>query len=1019
VQVSEGFGDTARGIFARRPHWAPDGSAIVFESNVYDVPARDNLTARGYHLYYVGYDPIANKVAVRGANGQLATKLVYGALLATGTVLDHRLTKADGNQQHARWLRGKFEESGHSYLGELLLETSDASFGDSKVARLRIETPINAVDVQEVSLFSELERGATVGLLAAHRRVRAGQPALERMFLEKEWVSYGEAPDYSVRLESSADGPVAVVTYTPRTPAALCHDLNRNRACDTASEDRNGDGQCTADDCMAAEVHDLFVAYDLSVVEPKLDAEGAIVAQPGALLAAAKKQLRTADVHPNVGGDFIAIDVASPINALAIAPGSELARIALHPKSSATISLALRERKVRQALYVKTNKQEPAPFVIPEGQLGHVREAVFSPDGSRLALAAVESGRPVLVSTEDLSGTQGLDKASIVPMRVEGLDWERVQRLYPCNWVGGYRNPFSGFYVSAFRGGIDELKVYSYARSAGAFASDAARGHDLLAADGRDAPIAVASGTCTSDLECPPYQLCTDGACATKSCDPRDPYSCARGACSLEPVPASLDTSEARWVCSVDCNADAECFQQECLNGPCRFCSDKLACTECRETVQDVGGLKIAAIEGCPDRNSFACEQGSCVTECYEIEDGHSTYLCDPATQYCKRGRCAAFDWSWQDLAPATLAGSGETQFNLPNLPVTTAISQLYPVEIEAYGVEDYGHPPELAVEGKIDTQGAQVYGTGWFDLGRVLVYNRTKGEAGSRKYTVYSPYPVTQLRLRLLTPPYENMNAGATGLLARDAQFCNAKAWSQGDRSACYRRASGSRPTVGYAVSIPEWEARRAWEQRTGAEHGYDSRQDDLAQSYLYGGQPAVIIRGLKVNGTSVLGGAVQRNLICAYADANQQGSLVPFDGERPRKLLFGDVAREQSNQKNAYFSSAPASTLLDVRSVTGASWAVLNCPFANPEHGAEVADLVVKVDVQYPNPGVLAKSFGITESKNGCLVELAGPGGTATYEPCREWVGGTASFDPMNDERQLHHTVDYYEFTSFGYDE
>src|SRR5690606_13885391 len=35
-QVTVGFGDTARGVFARRPRFSPNGQMIVFESNVAD-----------------------------------------------------------------------------------------------------------------------------------------------------------------------------------------------------------------------------------------------------------------------------------------------------------------------------------------------------------------------------------------------------------------------------------------------------------------------------------------------------------------------------------------------------------------------------------------------------------------------------------------------------------------------------------------------------------------------------------------------------------------------------------------------------------------------------------------------------------------------------------------------------------------------------------------------------------------------------------------------------------------------
>src|SRR5690606_10200344 len=51
-QVTRGFGDAARGMEARRPKWAPDGSALVFESNAFDVASGHNPT-RTSQIYYV------------------------------------------------------------------------------------------------------------------------------------------------------------------------------------------------------------------------------------------------------------------------------------------------------------------------------------------------------------------------------------------------------------------------------------------------------------------------------------------------------------------------------------------------------------------------------------------------------------------------------------------------------------------------------------------------------------------------------------------------------------------------------------------------------------------------------------------------------------------------------------------------------------------------------------------------------------------------------------------------------
>ena len=29
-------------------------------------------------------------------------------------------------------------------------------------------------------------------------------------------------------------------------------------------------------------------------------------------------------------------------------------------------------------------------------------------------------------------------------MKIEGLDWTPLERVYPCNWVGAYRDPLAG-----------------------------------------------------------------------------------------------------------------------------------------------------------------------------------------------------------------------------------------------------------------------------------------------------------------------------------------------------------------------------------------------------------------------------------------------------------------------------------------------------------------------------------------------------------------------------------------------
>jgi len=176
---------------------------------------------------------------------------------------------------------------------------------------------------------------------------------------------------------------------------------------------------------------------------------------------------------------------------------------------------------------------------------------------------------------------------------------------------------------------------------------------------------------------------------------------------------------EYRWVCASECSGDGECFSTECTNGPCRFCDGGTAtCAECRHRTDDYGSFQVSYIEGCPDRNGFDCVAGSCVTECYRFESGESVYLCDPVLESCYQGRCVMNVWDWNDLSPMTLAGMGEARYE--DGAYTVAKSQLYPIEITAHGVEDYLHPPELLVEGRVSAGGAPVYDR------RIFIYKTT-----------------------------------------------------------------------------------------------------------------------------------------------------------------------------------------------------------------------------------------------------------------------------------------------------
>ncbi len=989
-QITHGFGDTARGIFARRPCWAPDASAIVFESNAYDVLEGDNLFARGYHLYYIEYD---------NASNQVTTELDYPNLLVSQTIADFRLTLADRNHNNAVWLSGATHGTDR---GEILFNTSDEQRDDRVIHSLVIPININQSSPEELDVPG-VDQTSELRMLTAFRRRQAGQDEVSKMLFAEIWASY-EVADQFQQATTGTNTVTLAISHNPSGYDSMCWDTDRDQVCDS-DENQDGLGECDVADCYPFDVRNLYIRYDPQNCTPDLAAS-----LPGAGLET--KELELKEIFTS-GGSYVRVEVLSPIDDLPIPAGAELALV-VFACEQANGDFALVKRQFNEELYMyinnlTTDDQSLLQFTVAAGHLEQILDAAFSPDGLRLVLSGIQNARPVLIRTENILTTSGSEKISLLPMRIKGLSWVKLERFYPCNWMGAFRDPFTKTYVSALRGGLDELKLHSYVRSEATYRSEAQRGLERLRLEGREGQVDSLLPTCTgSDFECPPYHLCESGQCVLVPCDWSDPYGCERGQCTLLPASVGQGEGDLEWVCSVECNYDRECFGQECLNGPCRFCGDQtMSCIECRPTEEDYGAFQIRSIEGCPDRNSFACEEGSCITECYTFEDGQSRYLCDPAVEYCKQGRCVLFDWDWTDFAPASFGGLGETWYDLPGLTHTVAISQLHPIKITAYGVEDYLHPPELLVEGKVTTQGAQVYGDDWFEIGRILVYNKTRTQATSNPYLLQVPYQITDLRMRLILPPYQNMNAAATGLMGKDKDFCHAaaEAWaeSQGlpvDYSPCIHRAPGSRFWLGYRAGIPMYEAYLACQEHGGA--GCQHDENDVRRPYLYGGHHAVIINEVEVADASVMN-SITINKICSYEGTHEPSNA---DGT-PKKMFFGDISLEQSNQKEVYCQShadecSQHSSLLDFTEYSGGNWALLNCNYASPGELAVVEFGPIYI-TQAIEDGI------ITETANSCIMG---------NEPCFEWIGSDASLDIMNAESQAYHTLDFDLFRSFGYD-
>jgi hypothetical protein len=577
------------------------------------------------------------------------------------------------------------------------------------------------------------------------------------------------------------------------------------------------------------------------------------------------------------------------------------------------------------------------------------------------------------------------------------MSWTGVSRFYACNWMGAVRSPTTKLYKDAFIGALDEVKLLDYVRPEGGYLSEAERGRERLAKAGRDGVVPVEGAVCSTDGQCRTTELCNAGRCERVSCDPTVQTSCARGRCQRLPV--ELAATE-QYACVAECTTDNSCLEKECANGPCRICNQTThTCNECQSVVENVGGLRLEYIQGCPDRNSFACDRGACVSECYSFENGQTKYLCDPATEYCRAGRCALFDWNWADVAPVSMAGAGELSSG--GVEPTIAVSQLYPVEIQALGVRDNTLPPELLVE----AQAPGVFGGDWFDIGRIKVANETRAEAQANPYTVYTPYPITRLRLRTIVPAYENLMNGAMGLThGRTQEFCDRMSDNR-----CRFMPPSSRATLGYEGWIPGhlWKCMKKPE---------DCATEHLP--YLQPGVPVALVLKVKVKGQDQLPSAGNwTNKICPYWDGTRAAPdpVDPTTG-RSRLMIYGDASREVSFQKTAYYPTAAATSLAPFDSRTR-GFAVLNCNYVDDTgSAAQIAGLELPVTgVTYPEASA-AQDGPVQETANGCTVNLGTPT-QARYEACFEWQGADVSFDPFASEPEPYRTLTVGRFRSFGW--
>ncbi|MFT7582973.1 MAG: hypothetical protein ACI9MR_004659, partial [Myxococcota bacterium] len=345
---------------------------------------------------------------------------------------------------------------------------------------------------------------------------------------------------------------------------------------------------------------------DFAAGKCKVAAGAAIMSEQGdAIFGVFGKKMKLATRFATINGratSLLRVQVLSPQSADPIGPGSIVTLRFKERGTSANGGFAPEVFAVRShvELAVKDLRSAGLPDIFePAGTFERIVDGAFSPDGDNLLLGAISVARPILLRTRNLTSALDAERVIVSPIRVDGLNWVRQARFYPCNWAGGYVHLQSKTVLYGWRGGLDDFKIHAGLRDPDAFRSEAERGREFLVQNDQDGVVDSRLPQCgNSHIECPPFHLCLESECQMVPCAPTDPWSCADfgGRCTLRPESVEQENTNTDgstaiwdWVCAADCTTDNQCFTEECLNGPCRFCdTGTLTCLECRDSVRQL-----------------------------------------------------------------------------------------------------------------------------------------------------------------------------------------------------------------------------------------------------------------------------------------------------------------------------------------------------------------------------------------------------------------------------------------------
>jgi hypothetical protein len=992
-RVTVGFGIPSRGVFVRRPRFSPDNQFLVFESNVFDAETGDN-PKQVFRLFALKLDG-NGQASVPVTGGATSAQARYAELVHMSPPVDTIWVRPSDAQTRApnknwtnlRWLSAT----------EALVNESSRDGRTNQVRRLVLGAQPGLAPSVESEETLEPQAGAVgqPAILDARSSQAGGSAAL----VLRSGARYDESATRVGPYTITFDAGVASIFYNPTSAADLgkpeaCWEQNFNYRCD-ASENLDGSKApgatpgtevptCSLADCGPIEVMALSVVHGSGTVA---------TSQHGDWLAANGRRVTLRPGTSTVGGvnaNFTSIEITAPHGGKPVPPNTLLTRLTFANVNQASVKLRLRDEAVALEKWTRQGGVWTASLAASlNDQLksSEILAGALAPELNAFVVSAVQQARPVLLRIDGNDVASTPEKLSISPSRVEGLDWEKLEPYRACHWMAGRRDPISGRIDKQVRGEFDEIKAFGYVRSATAMRSEYERGQawlDKANPDGVQPP----AYSCVGDLDCGPYQICEAQECVYESCSPTD--ACQRGQCTW--VADNVDVS-AQFACTVECDADSQCFSRECYNGPCRFC-DASACIECRwnpnKTIAD--GVTVSELEGCPDGNRFMCESGSCVSECYSFENGQSRYLCT-SNEYCRRGICVPLEWDWTDLAPATFASLGEMSFDDYDLPEQIVKSVYHRIELEAYATSDTGYAPQMRVQGLAN--GASPYQS-WFDIGTIDVH---KANVGGDPYVLFTRYPVTRLRFTMVAPPLENPNRAAVGF-GSDPELCAAQAdfTFDPDCKACVARqlAEGEVDAACAACGTPS-NCTRMLGTRRRLGYPLHLRHPDVISGYLNSveerdvylrtGEPTIVLTAVKINGVGKFGGQAtpiaKENRICRYT----RGNATPAD---PADTV----------------SAAALNTLTK-------GYAVLNCPDL-PVGGARPEFSLTLGPIGDPTSPV---NLDVIETGTGCYYNLPGaqPG---AYPTCFAYEGAP-SFDPVASDAIGYGSIDVGPFTSFGYDQ